>query len=181
MHSNTTAEIFDHWFIEMGFPHHGAIECAAQALGKKNRRTIERYISGDSEPGKEVFLAMSALLEGLPAYTGNTYNGVLDIVLDHYGRVSRHQMSKGDNIKFTSKDEFGRCLIYTATIVQLRPGYGIARVDAINSNQNAWQDKNHVGKYCVVNPNHISVGRDMNGNVYGGKSMHASLTSKSFL
>lgn len=70
-------EIFMAWMAEMDWGKRGGIINAAESLGK-NRKTIERYISGETDLPTDTRLAMTALAqdlmpwdpesEGLPAF-----------------------------------------------------------------------------------------------------------------
>lgn len=159
--------IFENWLHAMEWETHGGIQAAAQALGK-DRRMIERYLSGETKLKQDTRLAMAAIKANLMAWGDKTEHAAGNFLM--FGGIRGDQVSIDDLVRIAKPDKMGSPHFFDARVKQ-RAAWGdafkVEIVDAFNASSSWLQNPQQwIGADVVIWPQHIYMGRGSQRNTY---------------
>lgn len=166
--------MFESWLEAMEWSGHGGIQAAANALGK-DRRMVERYLSGETKLKFDTRLAMAAIKLNLMPWGDKTEHVAGNFVL--FGGVQADQISIGDRVRIGKPGS----QFYDAIVLQKASWGDAFKVQIIDGfvSQSSWvrDADNLVGKEVLIWPQHIYMGLDKKRNTYRSTPNQESINS----
>jgi len=171
-----SSSIFINWMNSMNWENRGGIAAAANALSK-DRRMIERYITGETTLKYDTRLAMSAIKQNLVAWGNSITHAAGDLIL--FGGIDPDQVSIGDKVRIAAPDNHNGRQFFDAIIEKESPwsdSFLVRIIEVFNPNSSWFQNpESWIGKEIMIWSQHIYMGQDSHRNTYRSSDRKKSI------